>query len=100
MFESGPMEYGYNLVTQLPINASSIVVTQTSDNSKPDENYLAIKDLKSSYLFNGKYIVMMYSFEHKLGNGVVVEFSGSDHESERVKIKGPIPEELIVEVLV
>ncbi|XP_067932084.1 A disintegrin and metalloproteinase with thrombospondin motifs 9-like [Watersipora subatra] len=91
------MTYGYNKVTTLPINASSIEILQTV--GQIDENYLAIKDSKGEYLFNGNYIVMMYNLEVELKNGARIEFSGSEQEAETIIINDFIAEPLTVEVL-
>lgn len=90
------MSYGYNRVTTLPINASSIVISQSVGHI--DENYLAIKDSKGEYLFNGNYIVMMYSMVLDRKHGPTIEFSGSEQVEETISIADAITEELTVEV--
>ena len=92
------MTYGYNKVITLPINASAIAISQTV--GQIDENYLAIKDSRGDYLFNGNYIVMMYNLEVQLRNGATVEFSGSEQVVEQVTIRDFIAEELTVEVTI
>mgnify|MGYP001793168655 FL=1 len=42
-YRTGAMRYGYNQIVTLPINASSVLITQTSiDERRSDENYLAV----------------------------------------------------------
>lgn len=97
-FVTGTMPYGYSSVLTLPINASSVVITQQSNRREPDENYLAVKDSRNIYQFNGGFIVMMYGLEVELENGAVIEFSGSEEIKETINIRQSISEELTVEV--
>lgn len=64
-FTTGVMPYGYNQVVTLPINASSVLITQTSlDERRSDENYLAVAvrtaENTKKYLFNGRYNRYIY----------------------------------------
>lgn len=98
-YVTGYMAYGYNRVATLPVNSSSVQITQTSAlYDRPDENYLALRDSKGTYLFNGQFIVMMYGLEVKLQNGATVEFSGSEQTIEEIVIRDFISEELTIEV--
>lgn len=96
-YSSGLMKYGYNPVVTLPVNASSVLITQRSADSQVDDNYLAVRTSNKS-LFNGNYIVMIYGLETTLKNGAIIEFSGSEQVEESIVIKSVIAEELIVEV--
>lgn len=59
-YTTGAMTYGYNHIVTLPINASSVLITQTSiDDRRSDESYLAVsvraEKNEKNYLFNGRY---------------------------------------------
>uniref|UniRef100_A0A8C6UNL6 ADAM metallopeptidase with thrombospondin type 1 motif, 9 n=1 Tax=Neogobius melanostomus TaxID=47308 RepID=A0A8C6UNL6_9GOBI len=93
------VRYGYNEVVRIPVGATNIDVRQHSYSGKPeDDNYLAISNIHGEFLLNGDFVVSMFKREIKVGNAVL-EYSGSDHVTERINCTERIEEEIIVQVL-
>ncbi|MGH0133046.1 UNVERIFIED_CONTAM: hypothetical protein FKN15_036208, partial [Acipenser sinensis] len=53
---------------------------------------------RGEFLLNGEFVVSMFKREVKIGN-TVIEYSGSDHEIERINCTDRIDEEITVQVL-
>ncbi|XP_039628815.1 A disintegrin and metalloproteinase with thrombospondin motifs 9 isoform X1 [Polypterus senegalus] len=93
------VHYGYNVVIRIPVGATNIDVRQHSYSGKPeDDNYLAISNSRGEFLLNGEFIVSMFKREIKIGNAII-EYSGSDHEIERINCTDRLDEEITVQVL-
>ncbi|XP_058855652.1 A disintegrin and metalloproteinase with thrombospondin motifs 9-like [Acipenser ruthenus] len=93
------VSYGYNIVVRIPSGATNVDVRQHSYSGKPeDDNYLAFSNSRGEFLLNGEFVVSMFKREVKVGN-TVIEYSGSDHEIERLNCTDRIDEEITVQVL-
>ncbi|XP_078728437.1 A disintegrin and metalloproteinase with thrombospondin motifs 9-like isoform X1 [Lampetra fluviatilis] len=93
------VQYGYNTVVRIPAGATSIDVLQRSFSGKPeDDNYLALTGAQGDFLLNGNFVVSMFKREVKVGVAVL-EYSGSDHATERINCTDRIPEDVVLQVL-
>ncbi|RXM91304.1 A disintegrin and metalloproteinase with thrombospondin motifs 9 [Acipenser ruthenus] len=93
------VSYGYNIVVRIPSGATNVDVRQHSYSGKPeDDNYLAFSNSRGEFLLNGEFVVSMFKREVKVGN-TLIEYSGSDHEIERINCTDRIDEEITVQVL-
>ena len=92
--------YGYNFFVNVPAGASNIDIRQRGNKgSSRDDNYIAVRDSNTGkYLVNGDFTISMYKRHIVLGN-VILEYSGSDTQIERLKCTKPLPRNITIEVL-
>lgn len=89
------MSKGYNPVVTVPVGACFLNITERQQS----ENYLALKSMRSGYIFNGMWLMSSPGTYH--GAGTDFQYARADRScpGDCIYSKGPTREELIVQLL-